>query len=70
MQLTLHNYIVPLFLAVVIIVALCLVRTIAFRLLHRWATKTDTKFDDIIIQSVKFPFLVHCNWHLCGNWRL
>ncbi len=60
MQLTLHNYIVPLFLAVVIIVALCLVRTIAFRLLHRWATKTDTKFDDIIIQSVKFPSLFWC----------
>jgi small-conductance mechanosensitive channel len=33
-------------------------RAIAFRVLHRWAERTETKLDDIIIASIKNPSLL------------
>lgn len=39
---------------------LFVVRGITFRLLHRWAESTDTRIDDIIIRSLKFPSLFWC----------
>ena len=41
-------------------VTLLIVRGIAFRLLHRWAKKTETKIDDIIIKSLKTPSIYWC----------
>jgi len=37
------------------VVALLVVRSAAFRILHRWAEKTTTKVDDLIIRSIKAP---------------
>ena len=35
-------------------------RSVAFRFLHRWAEKTETKVDDIIIKSLKTPSIYWC----------
>jgi small-conductance mechanosensitive channel len=40
------------------VVVLLVVRFIAFRLLHRWAERTETKLDDIIISSIQRPSLL------------
>jgi len=37
---------------------LLFVRAMLFRILHQWATRTDTHFDDIIISSIKNPSLL------------
>ena len=37
---------------------LLLARSIAMRLLHRWARATDTRLDDIVIASVKTPSIL------------
>jgi len=39
---------------------LFLVRNIVFKLLHRWAAKTMSKLDDIIISSFKIPSIYWC----------
>lgn len=39
---------------------LFIIRGISFRLLHKWAEKTDTKIDDIIIKSIKIPSIFWC----------
>ena len=36
------------------------VRAIAFRVLHKWAEKTETRLDDIIIRSLKTPSILWC----------
>jgi small-conductance mechanosensitive channel len=36
------------------------IRGVAFRLIHRWAEKTETKIDDIIIKSFKTPSVYWC----------
>ncbi len=36
-------------------VALLIVRSVLFRILHAWASRTETLFDDIIINAVKRP---------------
>ena len=38
--------------------ALLLLRSITFRILHAWAKRTDTKLDDIIIDSIKNPSIL------------
>lgn len=53
-------YFIPLAVAVAVLIALIVVRAIAFRLLHRWASKTNTHLDDIIIHSIKFPSIFWC----------
>ncbi len=45
------------FLSAVILFA---VRTIAFKILHKWAGNTETKIDDIIIRSLKTPSILWC----------
>lgn len=35
-------------------------RSIAFNFLHKWAEKTDTQIDDIIIKSIKIPSIYWC----------
>ncbi len=37
------------------VVVLLIVRSVAFRILHRWAERTTTKVDDLIIRSIKAP---------------
>ena len=39
---------------------LLVVRGIAFRLINRWADKTETKLDDIIVGSLKTPSVYWC----------
>ncbi|MEW6002874.1 MAG: mechanosensitive ion channel family protein [Nitrospirota bacterium] len=39
---------------------LFILRWISFRLLHRWAEKTKTKIDDIVIGSLKTPSIYWC----------
>ena len=36
------------------------IRTVAFRYLHKWAERTETKIDDIILISLKTPSLYWC----------
>lgn len=35
-------------------------RSITFNFLHKWAEKTDTQIDDIIIKSIKIPSIYWC----------
>lgn len=60
MELQLKLYLIPFAAAVVTFSIFVTLRAIGFKLLHRWADKTYTQFDDIIIQSIKFPSLFWC----------
>lgn len=51
---------IPSVTATITAVVLLIVRGIAFRLLHRWAGKTETKIDDMIIRSFKVPSIYWC----------
>lgn len=51
---------IPAIIVAVVTFALFFVRGIAFKLLHRWAKKTETKFDDIIIKSFRSPSIFWC----------
>ena len=37
---------------------LLIIRAVLFRILHQWAKRTETQFDDIIISSIKNPSLL------------
>ncbi|MCC6545157.1 MAG: mechanosensitive ion channel family protein [Nitrospirae bacterium] len=50
----------PLVVFVISTVILFIVRGIAFKVLHRWASGTDTDIDDIIIRSVKTSSIYWC----------
>ena len=52
--------IIPVFIAVISATLLLIVRGIAFRLLHRWAEKTEAKVDDLIIKAFKTPSIYWC----------
>ena len=39
---------------------LFVLRGISFRVLHRWAEKTESRIDDIIIRSLKTPSIYWC----------
>lgn len=41
-------------------VTLFIVRAIAFKILHKWAKRTETKIDDIIIKSLRIPSIYWC----------
>src|SRR4030043_1023451 len=51
---------VPLIIAIITASALFIIRGIAFKLLHKWAEKTENKLDDIIIKSFKIPSIYWC----------
>lgn len=55
MKIELNNILLPLMAAILSAAALLIVRGLAFRLLHRWAGKTETDMDDMIITAVKGP---------------
>lgn len=46
--------------AVLSAVILFAFRAIAFKILHKWADKTETRIDDIIIKSLKTPSILWC----------
>jgi small-conductance mechanosensitive channel len=50
----------PVLIAILSIIGLLIIRTVAFRILHRWAERTETKIDDIVIKSLKTPSLYWC----------
>lgn len=60
MDINLKNILTPTFIVIVSASVLLIIRGIAFRLLHRWAKKTETKIDDIIIKSFKVPSIYWC----------
>jgi small-conductance mechanosensitive channel len=55
-----NRIIIPGALALLAALALLIVRAVAFKLLHRWADKTETKIDDIIISSLRTPSVYWC----------
>lgn len=56
----LNQLLFPLIIFAIATSLLFLVRGIAFRLLHKWAAKTDTEIDNIIIRTLKAPALYWC----------
>ena len=60
MGINLQKLIIPAGAALISISLLFLIRSIAFRILHRWAGKTKTDIDDIIIKAFKTPSLYWC----------
>lgn len=57
---TFKIFLVPLAVAIGTFFVLVILRGIAFKLLHKWADKTHTKLDDIVIVSLKLPSLFWC----------
>lgn len=60
MDIQLKKILIPLVIALIATSVLLIIRGIAFRLFHRWAEKTETKIDDIIIGSLKTPSVWWC----------
>lgn len=56
----LENLWLPITIFIVSTVALFIVRGISFRLLHRWAERTESKIGDIIIKALKAPSIYWC----------
>jgi small-conductance mechanosensitive channel len=53
-------FLVPVIIGLASVAALCVVRALALRIFHRWAAKTETRFDDIILGSFRTPSLYWC----------
>jgi small-conductance mechanosensitive channel len=51
---------IPSAVALISVFALFIIRSISFRLLHRWAEKTETTLDDTIIKAFKTPSVYWC----------
>lgn len=60
MDINLKRIFIPAIIALISASALFVIRGIAFRLLHRWAERTETKIDDIAIKSLKTPSIYWC----------
>jgi small-conductance mechanosensitive channel len=60
MQLDLRGILFPSAIALASALLLLVARGIAFRLINRWADKTDTKLDDLIVGSLKTPSVYWC----------
>ena len=60
MDLKLLNLLIPLGIALLSVIILLIIRNISFRLLNRWAKKTETDVDNIIITSFKTPSVYWC----------
>ena len=55
MDINLKRIIIPSIIAIATILVLLIIRVIAFKILNRWAGKTATSIDDIIIKILKIP---------------
>jgi len=60
MDISIKKALIPLAWALISVSALFIVRSISFKLLHRWAEKTETKLDDIITKVFKTPSVYWC----------
>ncbi|MFZ6017335.1 MAG: mechanosensitive ion channel family protein [Nitrospirota bacterium] len=60
MDINLKRILIPTTIAIISASGLFVIRGIAFRLLHRWAEKTEAKIDDIIIKAFKTPSIYWC----------
>ncbi|MDP2168559.1 MAG: mechanosensitive ion channel family protein [Thermodesulfovibrionales bacterium] len=60
MEISLTSIFMPLTVAAITVSVLLVTRGIAFRLLHRWAGRTETALDDIIIKAFRTPSLFWC----------
>jgi small-conductance mechanosensitive channel len=60
MEFAMPRQLIPLILAVAIMTVLFILRGILLRLARRWAGKTATRFDDILIASLRTPSLFWC----------
>jgi small-conductance mechanosensitive channel len=55
-----NKILIPSIIAFLAAVILFIVRAISFRVLNKWAERTETKIDDIIISSLKMPSVYWC----------
>jgi len=53
-----HHIVIPIGIVLGSTAGLLFVRAMLFRILHQWAMRTETQFDDIIIASIKNPSLL------------
>lgn len=60
MDINLKKILIPAIIALSSVSVLLIIRGISFRLLHKWAEKTATKLDDIIIMVLKTPSVYWC----------
>jgi small-conductance mechanosensitive channel len=60
MNINLEKIFIPSLVVVFSTAILLIIRGVAFRVLQRWAKKTDTKLDDIIIKAFKTPSIYWC----------
>ncbi len=60
MGIGLKDIVIPAATATVSALILFVIRGLAFRLLHKWAERTETKIDDIVIKSFKIPSVYWC----------
>ncbi len=57
---SLWRWLVPTGIGVAVTIVALLLRAIIYRRLHKWAAKTETKWDDIVIGSTRFASLLWC----------
>ncbi len=55
MDINLERFLIPASIFISLSVVLLIIRGITFRILHKWAGRTDTQIDDIIIKSFRVP---------------
>lgn len=55
MDINLERFLIPAIIFISSAVVLFIIRGITFRILHKWAGRTDTQIDDIIIKSFRVP---------------
>jgi small-conductance mechanosensitive channel len=60
MVIQMEKILIPASVALISAFLLLIMRSIAFRVINRWAGKTETKIDDIIINSLKTPSVYWC----------
>jgi small-conductance mechanosensitive channel len=60
METFLNKLLMPAGIAVLTTAAIFALRSVVFRLLHKWAESTDAKLDDVIIKSLRAPSLYWC----------
>jgi len=60
MDINLERILIPIVIALISASLLFIIRSIAFRLLHKWAEKAVSKIDDIIIRSFRTPSIYWC----------
>jgi small-conductance mechanosensitive channel len=60
MNVYLDKYLVPFLTFLIIFSILLAVRAIVMRALHHWATRTNSRMDDLIIRAIKIPSIFLC----------